>query len=121
MSNFELFETIRGTRTSYRMFIVQNTKNKTYVPVSDITFNNCQIFTIGSFANLLYAKGFLPENITAGIKEIRDLCGIGKRLCQVDIHQTIFEKIKPHIKVHSKKAYTNLTTSKMVSLIIDLR
>jgi hypothetical protein len=102
---------IKCLRTQYKLKVVCS------------TFSNCQIFTVGLI------MGLFPQNNTSDeeyatvveqLNEIRKLCEISKRLCQIDVNKAIFDKIKEHCNVYASMEYQNLTGSNMVSAIIKL-
>jgi hypothetical protein len=90
-----------------------------WVIVDNNPFGNCQLFSLGYFNQLLIK--LRPSNykhVNKVLKEIKTLCRINKRLCQVDLPASYLTELKPHINIHTSKTYRNLTTSNMVSMII---
>ncbi len=81
--------------------------------------NNCQIFSIASFQNLISFDNN-TINIIDKINEVREICQIPKNLCMVDINEHYYNIIKNDISIHAEMRYENLTGSKMVWLLIKL-
>jgi NADPH-dependent curcumin reductase CurA len=98
--------------------------NNFRIKVQESPSCNCQLFSIAPFQRLVM-KGFAynPEiypKLMEFITELSRICGAGKRLCQIDIKEQLYNGIKDHVNILSEMKYKNLTGTNMVGLIIKI-
>jgi len=97
-------------------------------------FHNCQIFTIGSAANILKPPVFIDDDRVAKHPNLSDeeilehfvqaSIKVGKKLMLIDVYQTLIEDVKRVFKdrpILFESPYQNLTGSNMVMFLIKVR
>lgn len=121
MSNFSIINTTANEPNPVcnKTYLLSTTYPERLFQVIYSPFGNCQTFAISPFQKLFYNLDDYAK-VMDMINEIRNLCGITKPLCQVDIYRKTFNRVEPYIKVHAKMEYVNPTGSAMVGLLIKL-
>lgn len=84
-------------------------------------FSNCQNWVIGNFGALIRRVRTNNQDLKKVILHIRKLISCDKNVLVVDIDAAEYEQIKDELKFIVATPYVNLTTSKMVICLIDLR
>lgn len=119
MIKFDVLEKIKFQDGSFPVWQLRRQDTTHSIFVSYAPFSNCQTFSIASVQNLIRNDEEI-KNIIETINEIRKLCNIHKRLCQIDVQKKYYDKIKEYVNVYKSMEYLNLTGSTMVNLLIIL-
>lgn len=91
--------------------------------VNNNPFGNCQVFSIGSFNNIIsnVVSNYSLQRLEEIINSIKAVCGITKSLMTIDIHEQKYEQCKAHLNVVAHYPYLSTNGSKMVQCIINTR
>lgn len=98
-------------------FLVQEEGRIADFQVIKFPFQNCQVFSIASM-DVFAGNPTQDSTLMDRIKEIKSLCKITNPLCQIDVRQSLFDRIKPHLNIHAAFPYKSTNSSEMVIALI---
>lgn len=121
MNNFEKVEEIKfgdSGQVYANTVLLRIIGSGIHVRVIKSPFANCQIWSMAPFQSL-FRNGDFSEAANK-LKEIKTGLFISKKLCQIDITNEIYEKVKDYLNIHCEMKYTNTNGHKMVGLLIKV-